>query len=73
MKRNERNAVTTVEVFQGRDGMWYFHAVARNREVGTQSEAYRVKASAVRGAKRWHPGAAVIFRDRTPKTAKAAK
>ena len=61
MKRNERNAPTTVEVFQGRDGAWYFHAVARNREKGTASEGYRRKSSAVRGAGRWHPGVPVTI------------
>lgn len=68
----DRLKATTVEIFQAKDGSWRFHAVARNREVGTQSEAYRRKSSAVRGAKRWHPGAAITFRDRTPtKTAGA--
>ena len=51
--------ITTVEVFKGKGG-WYFHARAKNGEIGTQSEAYTRKASAVRAAKRWHPGVPVV-------------
>lgn len=72
MKRNERGAATVVEIFQGRDGAWYFHAVARNREKGTLSEGYRRKASAVRGAGRWHPGIPIRFLDAIPVTARKA-
>lgn len=56
MKRNERGGGTTVEIFQGKDGNWYFRTKARNRQVGDVSEGYRRKSSAVRGASRWHPG-----------------
>jgi hypothetical protein len=56
MKRNERSGGTTVEIFQGKDGNWYFRTKARNRQVGDVSEGYRRKSSAVRGATRWHPG-----------------
>lgn len=56
MKRNERDAGTTVEIFQGKDGAWYFRTKARNRQTGDVSEGYRRKSSAVRAAKRWHPG-----------------
>jgi uncharacterized protein YegP (UPF0339 family) len=61
MKRNERDAVTKVEIFTGKDGAFYFRTKARNRQVGTVSEGYRRKSSAVRGAGRWHPGIPVIF------------
>lgn len=56
MKRNERNAATVVEIFQGKDGLWYVRTKARNRQTGTVSEGYRRKSSAVRAANRWHPG-----------------
>ena len=51
---------TTIEVFQGKKG-WFFHTVAQNGEIGTQSEAYTRKTSAVRGAKRWHPGMPIVL------------
>ena len=48
-----------VEVYQGKDG-WYFRAVGANGEKGTRSEAYTRKASAKRGAQRWHVGLPIV-------------
>ena len=47
---------TYLEVWSGRDGQWYFHAVSRNGQVGDVSEGYTRKSDALRGAARWHPG-----------------
>ena len=56
MKRNERDAATVVEIFEGKDGQFYVRTKARNRRVGTVSEGYQRKSSAVRAARRWFPG-----------------
>jgi uncharacterized protein YegP (UPF0339 family) len=56
MKRNEREAATVVEIFPGKDGLFYVRTKARNRQVGAVSEGYRRKSSAVRAANRWFPG-----------------
>jgi uncharacterized protein YegP (UPF0339 family) len=51
-----RKGATTIEIFQGNDGAWYFRAKAQNRQTGTISEGYTRKAGAIRAATRWHPG-----------------
>lgn len=61
MKRNERAAGVTVEIFVGKDGQFYVRTKARNRQVGTVSEGYRRKSSAVRAARRWFPRLPIVF------------
>lgn len=61
MKRNERDVPTVVEIFPGKDGQFYIRTKARNRRVGTVSEGYRRKASAVRAARRWFPGVPMLI------------
>jgi hypothetical protein len=62
-------ADTIIEVRRGkprRDGrppLFYFHAVARNGKVITDSQGYTRRWSAIRGALRAHPDA--VVHDRT--------
>ena len=50
-----------VEIWMSRrNRQWYFRSVARNRQVGDVSEGYTRKSSAVRAAKRWHPGVPIV-------------
>ena len=39
------------EIIKGKDGQFYFHLRAGNREIVTQSEGYKSKASAIKGIK----------------------
>lgn len=50
-------AVKRVEVFEGRDGQWYWRAVAGNGEIVSASEGYVSKWNAKRGARRLFPRA----------------
>lgn len=61
MKRNERDAATVVEIFEGKDAQFYVRTKARNRKVGTVSEGYQRKSSAVRAARRWFPGLPLVI------------
>jgi uncharacterized protein YegP (UPF0339 family) len=45
-----------LEVFQGQDGSWYFHAKANNGEVVAHSEAYTRESSAHTAAGALFPG-----------------
>lgn len=51
---------TTIEIFQGKSGEWYFRTKARNNQTGDVSEGYRGKSGAVRAARRWHPGIPIV-------------
>lgn len=45
-----------VELWQGRDGRWYFHKRNRNGRITEPSQGYSRKDSAKRAAKRDIPG-----------------
>lgn len=42
-------------VFQGVDGLWYWHVQTRNGEVIAHGEGYTRRNTALRGARRAHP------------------
>jgi len=39
----------SVEIFQGQDGLWYWHVKARNHRIVAQSEGYSDRRGARRG------------------------
>ena len=39
----------SVEIFQGQDGLWYWHVKARNHRIVVQSEGYSDRRGARRG------------------------
>ena len=44
-------AMTRIEVFKGKKGLWYFRLVARNGKIVAQSEGYTQRCDAVRSIK----------------------
>jgi uncharacterized protein YegP (UPF0339 family) len=55
-------AKTTIEVFQGKNKLWFFRSKSKNTQTGDVSEGYTRKSSAVRAAKRWHPGTPIVLK-----------
>jgi len=55
----DQSNVTVVEVFEGEDGMFYFHGKAGNGEIVAESEAYTRKSDALEAGGRVFPAAEV--------------
>jgi len=58
-----RGGSDRVELFRGRDRLWYFHRVAANNEVVADSEGYQNRADAVATAVRLFPDVNVWIQD----------
>ena len=51
--------VRTLQIYQGRDGQWYWRAVAPNGRTTAQGEGHTRKADAERAARAEYPGCEV--------------
>lgn len=49
-----------IELFEGRDGKWYFHVKHRNGQIGDHSQGYLQKRYAKVAIKRDYPGAKIV-------------
>ena len=58
-----RGGSDRVELFRGRDRLWYFHRVAANNEVVADSEGYQNRADAIATAVRLFPDVNVWIQD----------
>lgn len=52
----EKTNATGIEVFEGSDSQWYYHARAGNNEILNTSEGYTRREDAVRAAEDTYPG-----------------
>lgn len=49
-----------IDLFEGRDGKWYFHVVHGNGKIGDSSQGYKQKRYAKEAIRRDYPGLKIV-------------